>query len=73
MGENTSSKPSFKKYILGFWILFLSGVLGIALIFLLASWGALGTMPTFEELENPETNLATEVISIDGETLGKYF
>jgi len=30
-------------------------------------------MPTFEELENPETNLATEVISIDGETLGKYF
>jgi len=73
MGENTSSKPSFKKYILGFWILFLSGVLGIAFIFLLASWGALGTMPTFEELENPETNLATEVISIDGETLGKYF
>jgi penicillin-binding protein 1A len=73
MGENTSSKPSFKKYILGFWILFISGVLGIAFIFLLASWGALGTMPTFEELENPETNLATEVISIDGETLGKYF
>jgi len=43
MGENISSKISFKKYILGFWILFLSGVLGIALIFLLASWGALGT------------------------------
>ncbi|MGO3717888.1 MAG: penicillin-binding protein 1A [Mesonia hippocampi] len=30
-------------------------------------------MPTFEELENPETNLATEVFSSDGETLGKYY
>ena len=30
-------------------------------------------MPTFEELENPETNLATEVISSDGKTIGKYF
>ena len=30
-------------------------------------------MPTFEELENPENNLATEIISIDGKTLGKFF
>lgn len=30
-------------------------------------------MPRFEELENPETNLATEIFSSDGETLGKYY
>jgi membrane carboxypeptidase/penicillin-binding protein len=30
-------------------------------------------MPKFEELENPETNLATEIFSADGETLGKYY
>ena len=30
-------------------------------------------MPTFERLENPETNLATEFISSDGETLGKLY
>ena len=41
--------------------------------FLFASWGFFGEMPTFEELENPETNLATEVISSDGKTIGKYF
>lgn len=29
-------------------------------------------MPTFEDLENPESNLATEIISFDGKTLGKY-
>jgi penicillin-binding protein 1A len=31
-----------------------------------------GALPTFEELENPQKNLATEVISADGVTLGKY-
>lgn len=30
-------------------------------------------MPTFERLENPQTNLATEIISSDGQTLGKFF
>ena len=33
-----------------------------ALVFLLASWGAFGEMPTFERLDNPQTNLATEII-----------
>ncbi|MFD0931810.1 penicillin-binding protein 1A [Psychroflexus salinarum] len=73
MSKTSSPKKGFRKYILGFWILFFIGILSIVFIFLLASWGALGPMPTFEELENPETNLATEVISADGQTLGKYF
>lgn len=30
-------------------------------------------MPTFEELENPKSNLASEVYSSDNEMLGKYF
>lgn len=75
MGKTSTSekRKGFKKYILGFWILFFVGILSVVFIFLLASWGALGKMPSFEELENPETNLATEVISADGQTLGKYF
>ena len=63
----------FGKYVKWFWILFGSGIAVVALIFLLASWGALGKMPTFETLENPQTNLATEFISSDGETLGKLY
>ncbi|UII77531.1 transglycosylase domain-containing protein [Flagellimonas sp. HMM57] len=66
-------QKSFFPYIKWFWILFGSGVLLVLLVFLLASWGAFGTMPTFERLENPETNLATEFISSDGETLGKLY
>jgi penicillin-binding protein 1A len=30
-------------------------------------------MPSFEDLENPDSNLATEIISADGVVLGKYF
>ncbi len=69
--KNVSS--NFSKFIKWFWILFASGLFLIFLIFLLASWGFLGEMPTFERLENPQTNLATEIISSDGQTLGKYY
>ena len=63
----------FAKYLKWFWVTILGGTLAAILMFLLASWGVFGALPSFEELENPENNLATEVISIDGKTLGKYF
>ena len=66
-------QQNFSPFIKWFWILFGTGVLSVVLIFLLASWGVFGEMPTFERLENPETNLATEFISSDGETLGKLY
>ena len=65
-------QTNFKKHIIRFWMLVLGGFISVSLVFLLASWGIFGTLPTFEELENPEKNLATEVISSDGVTLGKY-
>jgi penicillin-binding protein 1A len=63
---------SFKKYLIWFWGLLLGGVLIVILLFFTASVGGFGALPTFDELENPQTNLATEVISIDGKTIGKY-
>ncbi len=73
MAKKSSPKKSFSKFILWFWALFGTGVLLVALIFLLASWGVFGEMPEYQYLENPETNLATEFISSDGETLGKLY
>ena len=64
---------NFSKFIKWFWILFTTGILAVVFIFLAASWGWFGELPTFERLENPQTNLATEIISSDGETLGKYY
>jgi penicillin-binding protein 1A len=73
MTKNTASTSNFAKYIKWFWITILGGTLLVIFLFLLASWGFFGELPSFEELENPEHNLATEVISADGKTLGKYF
>ncbi|MCB4798386.1 penicillin-binding protein 1A [Neotamlana laminarinivorans] len=64
---------SLAKYIRWFWWMFLSGILAVVLVFLLASWGAFGEMPDHTVLENPKTNLATEIISSDGKTLGKFY
>jgi penicillin-binding protein 1A len=56
-----------------FWKIFFYGLGAIGLFFLFASWGLLGSMPSFEDLENPDSNLATEIISSDGVVIGKYF
>ncbi|GAA0872814.1 transglycosylase domain-containing protein [Gangjinia marincola] len=71
--KKNSSNNGFKKYIKWFWSLFGTGVLLVFLVFLLASWGVFGPLPSLEELENPETDLATEIFSADGKTLGKYY
>ena len=63
----------FSKYIRWFWTLFLAGFFGFILLFLLASWGVFGEMPDHTVLENPKTNLASEIISSDGVTLGKFY
>jgi penicillin-binding protein 1A len=63
---------NFKKYLILFWGIISVGFLIIFLLFYTTSTGGFGALPTFEELENPQTNLATEVISTDGVTIGKY-
>ena len=52
------------------WKIFAGVWIAIFLFFTLLSLGWLGFMPSFEELENPQSNQATEVISADGEILG---
>ena len=68
-----SSKINSKKIIKIFWMLYAGFFLLLVLLFFFISRGWLGFMPSFEELENPRTNLATEVYSEDGELLGKYY
>lgn len=71
--KNNTQVKDIAYYNRKFWKIFLYGTGGVILFFLLASWGLFGSMPSFEELENPESNLATEVISSDGETIGKFY
>ena len=69
---STKEKINFKKHLQWFWTLVLGGFLAIFLLFFITSVGGFGALPTFEDLESPQSNLATEVISADGVTIGKY-
>ena len=71
--KNNTPVKDINYYKKKFWKLFFYGLGVMALFFTLASWGFFGSMPSFEDLENPESNLATEVISSDGITLGKFY
>jgi penicillin-binding protein 1A len=73
MAKKKTDTQDFSKYIRWFWITFSGGILFIVLLFSLASWGVFGEMPDYTVLENPNTNLATEIISSDGKTLGKFY
>jgi penicillin-binding protein 1A len=64
---------NFGKYIRTFWIIILSPVILGILIFGSISLGLWGFMPSFEELENPKSNLASEIFSADGELLGSFY
>ncbi|MBQ1979071.1 MAG: transglycosylase domain-containing protein [Alistipes sp.] len=45
----------------------------VVVMMTLAATGAFGRMPSFEELENPKSNLATEIYSEDGKVLSTFF
>ncbi len=71
--KNNSTTQYYSKYIKNFWKIFIIGFLSVILFFLLASWGVFGAMPSFDQLENPDSNVATEIISSDGVTIGKFY
>ncbi len=71
--NNTATVKDIKYYQRKFWKLLIYGLGVMILFFFLASWGFFGSMPSFEDLENPESNLATEIISSDGVTIGKFY
>lgn len=71
--KNTKGKPEFLKWILILWGSFLGGILLLVLLFVLISHGYLGKMPSFEELENPESSQASLLFADDGRILGSYF
>ena len=72
-GKKSKSGDNGKKAVRVLWSIFGIGVVLVVLFFFCVAKGVFGTMPTFEELENPQTNLATQIISCDGKVLGSYY
>ena len=62
-----------KRVTLWFWTIVLVPSIAFITLLLLTNSGTFGTLPSFEELENPKSNLATEIYSEDGVLLGSYY
>lgn len=63
----------YKKYTRLIWGSIILGIAGLFLLFAGAALEWYGPMPDLQQLENPRTNLATQIISSDGVILGKYY
>lgn len=68
-----SRKKGYGRFKRLIWVAFGSITFGIIATFGAASLGLLGPMPDFRQLENPKTNLATQIISADDTVLGKFY
>lgn len=71
--NKTYSKRFRKRFLLIFWSIISLLILGLIFYFIMIANGKMGHMPSFEQLENPKTDLATQIISADQELLGSYF
>jgi penicillin-binding protein 1A len=71
--KKKKTQDANSKHAKKVWMLLGVGVLLIFLVFLLASWGLFGSLPDETSLENPEKDLATQVISTNGVVIGKFF
>lgn len=58
-----------QKWARRLWYLYLGGLAALVFFFYMLST----QLPSFEELENPESNVASEIYSADGELLGKFY
>lgn len=74
--ESKSSKlteEDVKRYTGVFWKVLLGIVLFGCLFLLSVRIGIFGKLPTFKDLENPKSNLASEILTDDNRVLGTYF
>ena len=71
--ETKKKKLTRGRLLMWLWIVLFSPLALFTLLMYLISLGVFGELPSFEELENPKNNLATEVYTADGKLLGKYF
>ena len=67
------SQEDISHYTKLFWKVIIYGILIFVLLIASVGFGLFGELPSFRDLENPKSNLATEVISSDGNILGTYF
>ena len=67
--ENTD----FRTLVRWFWYAVVAAPLSLILLLLLTLAGLFGSLPSTEEIANPKSYLATQIITSDGRQLGTFF
>ncbi len=71
--KNQLTEADVKRYTFNFWKIII-GIVLIGFLFILSiRLGLFGKLPSFSDLENPKSNLASEVITEDHKVLGTYY
>ena len=71
--RNENKRHDNRRLIKWIWGIVFVPVGILFLMLALTAVGAFGRLPSFEELENPKSNLATEIYSEEGKVLGTFF
>lgn len=68
--KNSTTRPNVKIL----WTMVFIGLLLVVCVFTAVNFGLFGKLPSLQELENPQANLASEIYANDGTTLmGKIY
>src|SRR5690606_3656879 len=71
--KNQLTEGDIKRYTFNFWKIVI-GIVAVGFLFILSvRLGLFGKLPSFSDLENPKSNLASEVITEDRKVLGTYY
>lgn len=71
--ENKSNSAKYKKQIIWTAVVITGPIWGLGLALFLTAMGVFGELPSIEQIADPENNLATEIITEDGKSLGTFF
>ena len=68
-----TNPADFRLYVRWFWYAVVAAPTGLILILLLTWAGLFGSLPSTEEIANPRSYLATQILTSDGRQLGTFF
>ncbi len=71
--KNKTKKTTIKRSVKILWTLVLGGIIAAVMIFAAAYFGLFGKLPSLQELENPQADLASEIYGNDGTLMGKIY
>jgi penicillin-binding protein 1A len=71
--EDQLSEQDIKRYNGLIWKTAIGVVVFFILLMLFTAFGLFGALPSFDALENPKSNQASEIISSDKQILGTYY